>query len=99
MGGPLVRHERTVHEVLLQDQDCELIFHNSGWLDYFLKLTKFNEEISRELTYTLSDGEAQLKGLRVVVIEERIAELTGLPTVGEKYPESKDACCARVEFT
>ncbi|XP_059075476.1 uncharacterized protein LOC131875382 [Cryptomeria japonica] len=35
---------------------------------------EFNEEIAREFTHTLSNGEAQLKGLRVVVTEERIAE-------------------------
>lgn len=58
MGGPPIRHELTVHEVLLQDQDCEPIFYNTGWLDYFLKLTEFNEEIAREFTHTLSNGEA-----------------------------------------
>lgn len=69
MGGPPVRHELIVHEVL-QDQDCEPIFRNSGWLDYFLKLMEFNEEIMREFTRTLSNREAQVKGLRVVVTEE-----------------------------
>lgn len=64
-----------------------------------MKLTEFNEEIVREFTSILSDGEAQVKGLRVVVTEEWIAEVTGLPTNGENYPESKDACSAREEFT
>ncbi|XP_059077991.1 uncharacterized protein LOC131876574 [Cryptomeria japonica] len=60
MGGPPICHEPTVHEVLLQDQDCEPIFRNSGWLDYFLKLIEFNKEIVREFTCTLSNGEAQV---------------------------------------
>lgn len=58
MGGPRIRHEPTIHEVLLQDQDCEPVFRNNGWLDYFLKLMEFNEEIVREFTRTLSNGEA-----------------------------------------
>ncbi|XP_057867996.2 uncharacterized protein LOC131075186 [Cryptomeria japonica] len=74
MGAPPIHHEPTVNEILLQDQDCEPLFRNSGWLEYFLKSTEFNEKIVREFTHIFSDGEAQVKGLRVVVIEEQIAE-------------------------
>lgn len=99
MGGPPICHELTDHEILLQDQDCEPVFHNSGWLDYFLKMIEFNEEIAREFTHTFLDGEGQVKGLRFVVIEEWITEVIGLPAYGEKYPESKNARSTRAEFT
>lgn len=99
MGGPPVHHEPTVHEILLQDQDCEPVFCNSGWLDYFLKMTEFNKEIARDFTHTFADGEAYVKRLIVVVIEEWIAEVTRFPTEGEKYPKSKDACSVRENFT
>lgn len=98
MGGPPVHHEPIVHDVLLQDQDCEPKFRNSGWLDYFLKLTEFNKEVAREFTHTFFGGEDQVKGLRVVAIKEWIVEVTGLPTNGEKNPESKDAQSVRAKF-
>lgn len=99
MGGPPIRHEPIVHGVLLQDQDCEPVFRNSGWMDYFLKFTEFNEEIVRQFTHTVSNGEAHVKGLRVVATEERIVEVTGLPIEGEKYSDSKDARNKKAEFT
>lgn len=35
---------------------------------------------------TFSNGEANVKGLRVLAIEERIVEATRLPAKGAKYP-------------
>lgn len=99
MGGPPVRHEPTVHDILLQDQDCEPKFRYSGWLDYFMKLTDFNEEVAREFTCTFFDGGDQVKGLRGVATEEQIVEVISLSTNGEKYPELKNARSVRAKFT
>lgn len=99
MGGLPVLHESTMHYVLLQDQVCKLEFCNSGWLNYFLKLTEYNEDVAREFICTFSDGEAGVKGLRVITIGELIVKVMGLPTDREKYPKTKDARSARVEFT
>ncbi|XP_059074926.1 myosin-1-like [Cryptomeria japonica] len=48
-----------------------------------------------EFLRTLSEGEATVWGLTVVTTENRIAEVTGLPAVGENF--SSDAAAARAE--
>lgn len=48
---------------------------------------------------TFNEGEASVKGLRVISIEQRIAEVTGLLQEGGLFPESKDARSARAKFT
>lgn len=46
MGGSLNCHEPTKHNVLLFDQVCRLKFEARGWLDYFQKLTGYDETIT-----------------------------------------------------
>jgi len=99
MGGGLIRNEPIVHDALLQDALSQVEFRNCGWMDYFLKLNGFNENIAFEFAQTLSDGKAMVRGSEVLATEERIAEVTGLPIHGEEYPVSKDARLARAEFT
>lgn len=48
MGSQLIRNEPTVHDVILQDALFLAEFKNCGWLDYFLKLDSFNEDIALE---------------------------------------------------
>lgn len=73
-------------------------FRNCGWLDYFLKLDSYNEEIGHEFAQTFFEGKAVVKGLEVIVTKERIMEVTGLPASGEPYPTTKDARFSRAEF-
>lgn len=84
MGGQLVRHEPVAHELLMQNPQTVQAFSLCGWLNYFLSLDAFNEEAAGEFLRTLYEGEATVWGLIVVVTEERIAEVIGLPAVGEK---------------
>lgn len=71
---------------------------NCGWLNYFLIIDFFDEEAAGEFLRTFSENEATVWGLAVVVTEERIAEVTGLPTVGENFPVGRDVVSARAEF-
>lgn len=97
IGGQLIRNEPIVHDVILQEDVCLEKFQNYGWLDY-LKLQSFIEDIATEFAQTFSNGKAMVKGLEVVVTEERIAEIIGLSIDGEPYPTSRDARTVRVKF-
>ena len=49
-----------------------------------------------EFMATFDEGEASFWGVRVITTEERIEEVTGLPTIGEHYPNEHDASSSRV---
>ena len=48
---------------------------------------------------TFDEGQATVWGLTVIATEDRIVEATGLPTIGEHYPNTHDARSARAQFT
>lgn len=81
-----------MHDVLLQDAQCLAKFRNCRWSDYFLRLDVFDKNIALEFTHTFSEGKATVKGLEVVVTEERIIEVTRLPIDGKITlpPETPD---------
>lgn len=98
MGGDPIHHEPTVHDVLLQDSLYEHYFRRHSWIVYFLKIRDYNEEIASKFMHSFNEGEAIVKGLRVIATKQWIAEVTGL--LGEElFPESKDARSAKAEFT
>lgn len=91
MGGQLHRHELVIHGILLADVEAVRRFSPCSWLGYFLQLTEFNEEVAPELMGTFEEGQATVWGLTVVATKEKIAEVIGLPFVGEHYPNEHDA--------
>lgn len=95
----MIRNEPTVHDVILQDALSLAKFMNCGWLDYFLKLDSFNEDIALEFAQTLSDGKEMVKGLEFMATEETIVEVIGLSIEGESYPTSRNVRSARENFT
>lgn len=99
MGGWLKRYELVVHNILLVDVEAIWKFHACGWLGYFLQLTEYSEEVALEFMTTFDEGEAIVWRLRVISTEERISEVTGLPAVGEHYPNEHDARSSRAHFT
>lgn len=66
MGGAPIHHEPVIHDMLLQDVQCEHYFCMYWWIDYFMKITDFNEEITYEFMCTYNKGEAFIEGLRVI---------------------------------
>lgn len=62
-----------------------------------MSLNAFDEEAAGEFLRTLSKEEATVCGLTIVATEDRIAEVTRLPAIGEIF--SSDAAAARVEFS
>lgn len=73
-------------------------FRNCRWLDYCLKLDSYDEDIAQEFAQTFSEGKIVVKGLEVIVTEERIVEVMGLLVDGEPYPTTKDLRSAKAEF-
>ena len=48
---------------------------------------------------TFDEGEASIRGLRVVDIEERISKVTKLLAIVEHYPNEHDVRSSRAQFT
>lgn len=69
MGGDPIRHEPIIHDALLQDALCEHYFWLHGWIVYFLKIIDYNEEIASDFMHSFNQGEAIVKGLRVITTE------------------------------
>lgn len=79
MGGGIQRNEPIDHQVLLGDANSYEMFRRRGWLDCFLILNRFDEEVALQFMTTLRDGIAVVKGLRIEFLEEEIVKVTGLP--------------------
>ena len=58
------------HTIFLLDVEVGRKFNACGWLGYFLSLTAFDEEVATEFTRMFDKGEASIRGLTVVAIEE-----------------------------
>ena len=78
------------HTMFLLDVEVVRRFNTCRWLGYFLSLTTFDEEAVTKFTRTVDEGEASIWGLMVIATEERIAEVIGLPAIGEHYPSTHD---------
>ena len=61
-------------------------------------MTAFYEEAATEFTRMFDEGEAFVWSLMMVAIEEKIVEVSILPTIGEHYPNTHDARSARAQF-
>ena len=99
MGCQLKWHEPVVHNISLSDVEAVQRFHTCGWLGYFLQLNEANEEVPIEFMRTFDEGQATIQELTIIATEERIAEVTRLPTIGEHYPNAHDARSAKAQFT
>jgi len=53
-------------------------------LDYFLKLTEYDNEMAKEFVATLQYDEATVRGLVVDAFEMVIAQVIGLPRTGSE---------------
>ena len=60
-------------------------------MDYFFKLTSFDNDISQKFVKFLRNNVAMVKGLKFEVLEETITKVIGFPIEGEGFPKTKDA--------
>ena len=99
MGRQLQRRELVEHIVFLSDVEAVRRFNTCSWLGYFLSLTIFDEEAVVEFTRTFDEGEASIWGFTMIAIKAHIYKVTGLPIIGEHYPNTHDARSTRAQFT
>lgn len=67
-------------------------------MDYFLKLTEYNEDMTKQFVATLQYDEAVVKGLKVDVLESTIVEVSSFPWKGEEFPIRENVVASRDEF-
>lgn len=77
---------------------CEM-FRRRGWLDYYLSVKEFNEEVSLQFMSTLKDDFSMVKGLRIEFIKDVVAKVTGLLQEGENWVKDFDLHMARAQFS
>lgn len=85
MGGKLITHEPTTTTVLEIFLEAYQIFLQAGWIDYFRRLPKFDLQQVLEFTCNLREGFSIVQGVQIPVIEDIIAQVTGLPTNGTRW--------------
>ena len=83
MGGLAVHREPENLNAICQDLEVYRIFENSGWIVYFEQLQGFNENDALEFSRNLDGEQSMVRGMRIPVTEEIIAEVTHLPRTGE----------------
>jgi hypothetical protein len=93
MGGRSVRREPTLLQVTEQARE---ILHHLGWTEYFNRLQGYDTNITLTFFQNLQGGVSMVRDIQILVTEEIIAEVTGLPNTGiqwtGKYTMLKEAC-------
>ena len=87
MGGKAIRSEPSK---LVVSEVARGILERAGWLNYFNRLQESNEAVAMEFLRNLEEEHSMVGGNRIVVTEEVIAEVTGLPAVGPVWTKKKE---------
>jgi len=93
-----MKREPLAHKEILEDVLVLSLFTRVGWLDYFLKLTEYDDDMAKEFAFTLQYNEAMVRGLIIDNSELAIAQVLGFTRTGSKYPVRANATTAREEF-
>jgi len=79
MGGNAIRNEPGSMALLELYPEAYQIFLQAGWVDYFRRLQEFDSQQVLEFALTLNEDHSIVRGVRISVTEEDIAEVLGLP--------------------
>jgi len=80
-----VRYEPANFDTFLLHPEAYQIFLQAGWIPYFKKLEGFNEDEVLEFSQNLTKEYSMVNGVRILVSEESIAAVTGLPTTWDRW--------------
>ena len=82
-GGKTNRFEPT--DTILENEfpDCETLFQRDGWFNFFERITGFNPKVSYHFAQGLVKDTVTFDTLKFELIEELIAEATGIVRDGE----------------
>ena len=84
MGAP-ARYEPNNLDALSANREVFSIFWEVKWIKYFQRLNGFHEEIKFQFTLNLIGEHSEIRGLRIDVSEWALAEVTGLPKIGNRW--------------
>jgi hypothetical protein len=82
MGGQSVCREPTLLQVTDQARE---ILHCLGWTKYFNRLQGYDTNITLTFFQNLQGGVSMVRDIQILVTEEIIAEVTGLPNEGIQW--------------
>ena len=84
MGIP-AWHEPPNTRELRRNVEFFAIFEVAGWTEFFQHLNGFHRETALQFSLNLTETHLEVRGLRIEVSEEIVAEVTGLPQVGRAW--------------
>ena len=79
MGGKAVRSEP---QELTASAAAREILEKAGWLNYFNRLQEPNETVALEFLQNLQEDYSTVRERRILVTDDVIAEVSGLPATG-----------------
>ena len=82
--APLNRFEISGSELIEANEEVALRFEKIGWGHFFKCFDDHNAEVTKLFAMNLKDDIVQIEGFEFVVNEDKIAEATKLPQVGER---------------
>jgi len=87
MGGKAIRSEP--HKLIVSATTWEIL-EKAGWLNYFRRLQESNETVALEFLQNLQENHSIVRGRWIVVTDEIIAEVSGLPLAGPVWTLKKE---------
>ena len=87
MGEKAIRSEP---QELTVSAAAREILEKAGWLNYFSCLQESNETVALEFLQNLQEDYSTVRGRRIAVTDDVIAEVSGLPTIGPVWTLRKE---------
>ena len=84
-GGPIIRFELEGASLLDDYPTCSQVFRAGGWYEYCRGLAGHHPVVSKAFTKSFDREKVEFKSLTLWVMEQSIAEATGLPIEGDKW--------------
>ena len=83
--SPLNRFEISGSELIDANQEVAKKFEKMGWENFFRCFDGHHVEITKMFAMNFEDDRVQIGGFEFVINEDKIAEATKLPQVGERW--------------
>ena len=83
--SPLNRFEISGSELIEANQEIAKKFKKMGWAHFFRSFDGHHAEITKIFAMNFEDDRVQIGGFEFVINEDKIAQATKLPQVGERW--------------
>jgi hypothetical protein len=85
MGGAVNRNEPNNVDSIRKHPAVMQIFEQAGWLQFLEKFQGFDLDLTMEFARSFDGSQATVRRLDILVSEESLSRVTGLPLQGEKW--------------